>query len=60
MPKKVEPEPKEKTPPLNNPRYTPPKDKTREDAKKNRLAQALRENLKKRKEQIRARGKPKD
>ena len=55
MPKKDEPETKEKTHPLNNPRYSSPKDKTREDMKKKRLAQALRDNLKKRKEQVRGR-----
>lgn len=43
--------------PLNNPRYSSPKDKTREDMRKKRLAQALRENLKKRKEQVRGRVK---
>lgn len=43
---------------FNNPRYSPPKDKEREKVKKQRLAQALRENLKKRKEQVRGREKP--
>jgi hypothetical protein len=51
MQKKDEPQP------LNNPRYSPPKDKRREEAKKKRLAQALRDNLKKRKEQVRGRVK---
>jgi len=55
MSKKDKPQTKEKTHPLNNPRYSSPKEKTREEAKKKRLAQALRDNLKKRKEQVRGR-----
>jgi hypothetical protein len=45
-------------PPLKNPRFvSSSKAKDRESIKKQKLAEALRENLKKRKEQIRERNK---